>query len=960
MDQRAGRRDGRALHVARPPFVERDGVLESLVSAVDQPTLVLLSGEAGLGKSRLIAELDGSTRVLVGRCHRLRDPFPLGPFVHVLRTLSARGGLRDLPAPAGALRLLVPELAHSLPALPDGAHDPRVLRHLMFRGIEAALRGAAPTVLVIEDAHWIDEQTLEFLEFLVSDPLPGLSVVVTFRDGEVDPAVPALATRAGESMSVSRIPLSRWDVSGCGQLAAAMLGLTTVTPEFAEHLWQRSSGLPLAIRELLRLLVERGTIAMHDGDWVRRSIDELEVPAGIRDPVLERVSRLTPEAQALVEGAAVLQGPVDREVLSAVSGIRGQALTCGLLKAETSGLLVEHEGTYEVSHVLAAEAVYSGLATVRREALHGRAALALRSARPCPLARVAHHEREAGVPGWPDTAEAAADQALAVGDDAGVVAALEPVLLEASVPREQRARVLLTLSRAAIYTLRGIRLLKVFEAEVARDDGCLTPDIRVRVASNASQLANNHLCDAAPGGALGSLARLEGVSDSAGLTAELMAITRWLPGRSTAGIGDALTDIERRIRVAALDDDRRQQLDMMVDEVRLFAGVADPVRLAKRAFGPPDSRTMFVGHTSLAEVAVATGDLRFAVRLLDLCDDVDDPRIVPFTLRGRGVTIRLLVDFFRGKWSNLMGPTGVPRRSSGPEPSDRLVEDACLAALSLAVKGPTAAAVEQLDRVLTVTAAGSQHTVLALALTPRVRAARATPERGHVPGVDRFLAAVPDRAIIPCLYRALPAVTTLLLADRERERAQRMVAAFATRAEHIHAPLAPASLGYARGLLLLDRDPGSQEAMELLCAAANQYDLIPMPYEAAHVRETAARALAGHDPSRAEHLMAAAIRTFQDLGASWDLGRTRHTARANGWSVPGLARVGRPAYGNSLSPRERDVAELAAQGLTNEEIAQRLYVSVHTVRKHVAAALRKLGVDSRRRLAQRLAATADA
>ncbi|OLF09682.1 hypothetical protein BLA60_17980 [Actinophytocola xinjiangensis] len=940
----------------RPPFVDRHGTLASLVAAVSEPSVVLVSGEAGAGKSRLVAELRAVCPSLVGRCYRLRDPFPLGPIVHVLRALP-EGALRDLPASAGALRLLVPELAACLPPLPAGAQDPRVLPHLMFRGIEAALRAAGPVVLVIEDAHWIDEQTLELLDFLVSDPVPGLSVVVTFRDSEVDPAVPALAARAGESVPVSRITLSRWDVADTGQLAAAILGIERVSPEFAEHLWQRASGLPLAIRELVRLLVERGTVAMHDGEMMRRGLDELEVPAGLRDPVLERVSRLAQDARALVEAGAVLQRPADRATLAAVARLRGARLTRGLLAAEESGLLVEHEGVYEVSHVLAAEAVYGVLSTVRREILHRRAAAALRSVTPCPLSQIAHHEREARDATWPDTAEAAAKQAFGAGDDESTIAALEPLLLEPSVPAAQRARALVMAARASIESTRGVGLLGVFESEVAREDGCLSADNRVRVAVNLSQAVHFQLCDATLRTDLHALVTAEGVSDWARLATEAIVLTRWLPGRSTAEVEDATADLEARCRAADLDDDRRRQLRMMVDEVRLFTGRTDPHRLdTRRAYVPPTDRNMFIGHMSLIEIAATSGDLAFATRLLDLCDAVDDPVIAPSVRSRRTATFRQQIDFLRGHWADLVRENGDVRPSLSTTASLRLTEDACSAALTLAVKGPTAETVEELDRVLAIAGQGSLHDALVLALTPRIRAALATGETADLPGVDRFLAAVPDHAIIPCLYQALPEVTALLLARGDVDRARRTVAAFADEAERIHAPLAPASVSHARGLLDLADDPRSTRAGELLGAAAGHYGEIPMTYEAARAWELTARVLPDTDP-RAEQLLVRALRTFRELGATWDLDRARQAARSRGWTVPGPARVGRPAYGGELSPREREVAELAAQGLTNDEIAQRLYVSVHTVRKQVAAALHKLGLDSRRQLARHLAGT---
>ena len=141
-----------------------------------------------------------------------------------------------------------------------------------------------------------------------------LSLAVANR---YDPAVPALASRAGESLPVSRIALSRWDVAGTGQLAAALLGVERVSAEFAEHLWQRASGLPLAVRELVGLLVERGTVAMHDGEMMRRGLDELEVPGGARGVAIAVDAAVVPRAEwettRIDDGARV-------EVVRAIQG----------------------------------------------------------------------------------------------------------------------------------------------------------------------------------------------------------------------------------------------------------------------------------------------------------------------------------------------------------------------------------------------------------------------------------------------------------------------------------------------------------------------------------------------------------------------------------------------------------------------------------------------------------------
>src|SRR5690606_35138286 len=94
-----------------------------------------------------------------------------------------------------------------------------------------------------------------------------------------------------------------------------------VSEELARHLWQRSSGLPFVVLELLALLRERGQLTRRGGRWVRRTLEELDVPAGVADPVRARAVGLSPSARAVVEAAAVLQAPAAPDTLRSVSGL---------------------------------------------------------------------------------------------------------------------------------------------------------------------------------------------------------------------------------------------------------------------------------------------------------------------------------------------------------------------------------------------------------------------------------------------------------------------------------------------------------------------------------------------------------------------------------------------------------------------------------------------------------------
>ncbi|MEV4372818.1 hypothetical protein AB0J71_37510 [Nonomuraea sp. NPDC049637] len=170
-------------------------------------------------------------------------------------------------------------------------------------------------------------KTLAFLGYLMGEPPPGLSVVLTFRGEEVALDARTIAARAAPSVSRAQVGLEPLDVAETRELMTAILGSEGVSEEFAAHLCERTSGLPFAIQDMVALLRERGTLIRRGCGWARKAIDELNVPTALRDSVLERVGRLPAGARAVVEAAAVLQVPVPVPVLVAICGLeRADAL----------------------------------------------------------------------------------------------------------------------------------------------------------------------------------------------------------------------------------------------------------------------------------------------------------------------------------------------------------------------------------------------------------------------------------------------------------------------------------------------------------------------------------------------------------------------------------------------------------------------------------------------------------
>jgi predicted ATPase len=191
----------RPVTVRPPRLVDRDTETATLAATLARPgALVLVEGEAGVGKSRLVREFLASAaasphKALIADCPPVRQPFTLGPVIDALR--QATPGVRDLSLTplAGTLRPLFPEWADGLPPSPDALDDATAARHRLFRALAELLDRLRVTVLVLEDAHWADEVTLEFLLFLAAGQRQRLGLVITYRPDDVPALLRRLSSR---------------------------------------------------------------------------------------------------------------------------------------------------------------------------------------------------------------------------------------------------------------------------------------------------------------------------------------------------------------------------------------------------------------------------------------------------------------------------------------------------------------------------------------------------------------------------------------------------------------------------------------------------------------------------------------------------------------------------------------------------------------------------------------------
>ncbi|MBB2947254.1 hypothetical protein FB565_007022 [Actinoplanes lutulentus] len=454
------------------PFVGRTRLLATLRTELARPSaMVLLSGEAGVGKSRLAAESlqDSGLPVVVAHCDDLREPQPLGPLIDGLRVAYATGTLpplRTTDPEAGVLARLLPPLADQLPSPLAALPDPDAERARLLRAAAALLAALTPMALAVEDLQMADPATLQLLDHLGAYPVPGLKVVITVREAEL----PA-GWQPGPAIRRLRVPpLTRAEV---GRLASALLKGSGTGP-FAVYFYERTAGIPFLVEEVVRSLTDG------DVDTIRERPDALAdvaVPALLRDVLVTRLQHFDEAAREILGAAAVLGQAADPRQLAAITQTSDGTVTAALNQARTAGLLHQRDGRLWFRHTLARQVVHELLPPVTRRLLHLRAARLLEEQQPRPYARLAHHFREAGSPAdHVRNAEAAADLAAARGDDATAARFLLDAVGHTGLPRPVRVRLAAKLGRSAIESVAQASAIPVMRDLVA--DRGLPPGAR--------------------------------------------------------------------------------------------------------------------------------------------------------------------------------------------------------------------------------------------------------------------------------------------------------------------------------------------------------------------------------------------------------------------------------------------------------------------------------------------------
>ena len=443
--------------------------------------LVLIVGEPGLGKSRLIEEFHsrlGETphTWVEWSCSQLLQNTPLHPIVEWGRQ---RFGSADVPAeqrlaelesslaqvkldPAENAALLAPLVDIPLPAERALALVPEELRRRQLTALTNwVIAGARvqPVVLALEDLHWADPTTLELLRGIAErGALAPLFVLITARPE----FRPAWGMRSHHG-TISLAPLDRQQVRHMvGELAAR----NALPRDVIESVTERTGGVPLFVEEVTRLLLERGE---------QGSLQA--IPPTLQQSLTARLDRLGP-ARQVAQIAAVIGRGFSYALLRTVSGMEDVPLQTALERlAEADILLVQGlppESDYRFKHALMQDAAYENLLKSRRQLMHRRVGEVLRdhfadsaTAEPELLA---HHFTEAGlaevaIEWWGKAGQRSLERSALVEATEQFTRALAQIATLPATPRLRREQIKLQV--ALLHTLGHVKGFAALETKAA-------------------------------------------------------------------------------------------------------------------------------------------------------------------------------------------------------------------------------------------------------------------------------------------------------------------------------------------------------------------------------------------------------------------------------------------------------------------------------------------------------------
>jgi ATP/maltotriose-dependent transcriptional regulator MalT len=978
--------------------------LEAALAAASWPAgaqacmsgLVFVAGESGVGKSRLTDHFAerakaAGVRVLWGDCIDLGDSeLPYAPIVSALRSLVRQGHpVFDALGPARAeLARLLPELGTPGDLLVEpyaGSAQGRLFELLLV--LFERLAEESPVLLVIDDLHWADRSTRDFLAFLARNVCrQRLLVVSTFRIDELHrrhPLRPFLAEIERTELA-SRVPVERFSREELGAQLTSILG-TVPDAELLDRVFARSEGNPLFAEEILA--------AEREGDGT--------LPESLRDALMLRVEALgeiTQEALRWVSAAH----RIEHDVLEQASELDPRALRDALREAVAHHVLAtQADGRIAFRHALLREAVHDDLLPGEHAQLHLRLATVLEARvayEPCVgldrAAEIAHHFDLAGdQPAALRTAVRAAQTAARMHAESEAAAFYERALElwdrvddPAALAGCDHVDLLTRTASAHQFDYgRCIVLLKRALHEVDQDaEPARAALILERLGKARWSQGKGQVALEAWDAALALLPAQPPTEERAHLLAAkaggLMLWGRYADARAMADEALAVADAvgARAVRIHALNT-KGVSLRGGGDTPQGLAVLREAMEMA-RADGNVDQ--LLRAYLNLSDAMHLTGDTHGARELL--IEGRSEVRTLGRHAKWLAIQ-QAEISYDLGFWDEANELVSL-ELGRGTQGMTRVFFELTRASLSLG-RGDHADARERLEVARELVARSYEPqwhapiTAMLAGLERRERNIDAAREAIRT-GLERLATteAMDDGARLARIFSAAAGVEADA-AQQARDLGRPDDEAAAVRAAHDYAekareaasrPFAAAMPEAAAMVLVADAEAAAATGTpdpELWAAAADAWAAMHRPFRVARVRwrEAEARLIRG-DRAGAEATGTEALALARRLGAAWLVdeltalarrGRLRletapvAVAASSSSSVPEAVaaasadRAADPAAELGLTPRERDVLALVAQGCTNREVGERLFMAEKTASVHVSRILAKLDVRSR-------------
>jgi predicted ATPase/DNA-binding NarL/FixJ family response regulator len=960
---------------------------------------VLLTGEAGVGKSRLLAALvrDAESQgviIAAGSAFAMEAGVPYGALAETLSrplraldagtvTLLARGAEHDL-------RAVIPGLAGSQSThARDGDADSGGKARLLWNVTQFLTRLATrkPLLIVLDNAHECDASSLELLHFLARQVATArILIVLGFPDSDGDNnsvlrgMVRSLAT--AREATVQRVePLTRADLTELLQRSFALDDDQAY--DHAAALWSHTRGNPFFVEESLKSLASAGRIRKAEARWIVDEALPATLPATVRDAVLSRLESLAPEALRLAEIAAILESRASLSLLEAVSGLEASVVAdaidalCG--RRIFLEFRVDHAAEYEFAHPIIQSTVRSTLTAARERVLHTAVATALEAIhgpsvirRAGELARhlVLGSERGSDARTLRYLAAAGRD-ALERRADAEAVRWLRDALqlAEESGDEAESAALLEEYATACMRTGDTVEATRCWQRALEGADARGDELARSRLLHHLAQEA------ARSGDASKGLALLEAAEQAAATLARTDLVVRIGVARAkmqqALGRHDhAIATVRATLGHAEALQDRALLARVHQTALQLYAwtGPASEARahgaLAIALAGESGDRQVeWAAHWAMAMLEGFTGDVASLERHMRAASVIAQELASPM-LQAMTAEIEIEHASGVGRWDDalaiaertiplaraVMPQSLLPRllvwtglivlSRDDTERAHALFQEAWLTSGADRIANDGTAVDQPIDNVHNVILAHTGMGTWFLSHGEWTRA-RDYGERG-LALADRF------GYVAWAIHRLIPMIIEASLRTEDYARVDALTTRLRDQSMALGHRLGIAWAAAADALVARVRDQRPDAAARLI-TAADELDAVPFVFHAARIRRNAAQVLqTDGDAAGAVRELRRAHDVFARLGAEFELRGVRNQLRSLGVRLPSRSVA---SGAGALSGREIEIARAVARRLTNKEIGVALDISARTVSTHLSNIFEKLGVDSRGALA---------